>query len=59
MKYPSRQYSGINSIRLSFPAKYYSIVEHIRTEIRTVYRIYDSMGTLVHEATVIHQLPKQ
>ena len=58
MKYKARQYSSINSIRWSFPEKYYSIVEHVRTNLKTIYRVYDSMGVLVHEATVIHQ-PKE
>ena len=52
MKYPQ----SLGEIEKQFPARYYSIVLHLVLHLQTlnknIFRVYDSMGMLVHQAIV-------
>lgn len=52
MKYPQRNYKSLGEIEKQFPARYYSIVLHLQTLNKNIFRVYDSMGMLVHQAIV-------
>jgi hypothetical protein len=52
MKYPAKQYKSLRELEIAFPVRYYSIVLHVQQEYTNLFRVYDSMGVLVHQATV-------
>lgn len=52
MKYPERKYKSLGEIEKQFPARYYSIELHLQAPSKNIFRVYDSMGMLVHQAIV-------
>lgn len=56
MKYPAKNYISLFDIQKEYPERYYSMIEWLKDDNKTIYRVFDAMGLLVHQATVVNDV---